>query len=168
MAIKYVAYTWLGEKVEGVLDTDSEEDAFERLQQDQLIPYRLRRETHRRSLVQIMPGLFRPATQDVIDFTRQLSSLLRAGVSLRRGLIVQRDATRNLGLKNALRQVIEDVESGNRFLEALDRHPSTFPEFYVRLVRVGEATGGIDNLSTAAHRDSVKAQGHQGQGQEAH
>lgn len=143
MAIKYEAYTWQGEKVEGVLDTDSEQIAYERLQQDQLIPYRLRIQRRRRSLVQLFPNLFRPAAQDVIDFTRQMASLLKAGVSLRRGLAVQRDSTRNLGFKYALGQVIEEVEAGGRLSDACARHKGVFPELFVRIVRVGEATGGM-------------------------
>ena len=41
MSIKYEAYTWSGKKVKGVVDTDSEEAAYELLQRDELIPYRL-------------------------------------------------------------------------------------------------------------------------------
>ncbi len=143
MAIKYEAYTRLGQKVKGVLSTDSEDDAYTMLQREELIPYRLRTVRPRPTLVQLMPGLFRPNPQDIIDFTRQLAALLNTGIPIRRALTTQRDQTRSPGLKEALRQIIRDIEAGGRFSESFSRHTTVFPEFYLRLLRVGEATGGI-------------------------
>ena len=143
MAIKYEAYTRAGEKVRGVLSTDSETDAYEMLERDELIPYRLRPVKARSSLVQLAPGLFKPKTQDIIDFTRQLASLLSSGIALRRALVAQRDQVRSPGLKEALRQIIQDIEAGQRFSDVFARHPTVFPEFYLRMLRVGEATGGV-------------------------
>ena len=143
MAIKYEAYTWSGEKVTGVLDTYSEEDAYEMLRQEELVPYRLRPVRPRRSLVQLMPWLFPAKPQDILDFTNQLASLLKSGIPLRRALTVQSEQTRNLGLKSAVRQIVEDVEAGQRFSDALSRHRRIFPEFYIRLLSVGESAGGL-------------------------
>ena len=72
MAIKYEAYTRLGEKVKGVLPTDSEEDAAGILECDELIPYRLEQVKASKNLAERYPSLFKPKLQDVIDFTRQL------------------------------------------------------------------------------------------------
>jgi len=143
MAIKYEAYTKLGQKVKGVLQTDSEEDAYGQLEREELIPYRLRPVRTRKTLTQLAPGLFRPKQQDVIDFTRQMAALLNAGIPLRRALIAQRDQARSPGLKNALKQVVESIESGMRVSDAFSRHAGVFPDLYLRLLRVGEATGGI-------------------------
>ncbi|MCH7801384.1 MAG: hypothetical protein IIC24_07545, partial [Chloroflexi bacterium] len=84
MAIRYEAYTWSGDKVKGVLDADTEEAAYELLAQEELIPYKLKPVKPRRSLVQIVPSLFQPKPQDIIDFTRQVNSLLSSGIPLRR------------------------------------------------------------------------------------
>ena len=143
MAFKYEAYTQSGAKVVGVLDTDSEDAAVEMLEQDKLIPYRLEPVRRRRSFVQVMPSLFQPKTQDILDFSKQMASLIRSGIPLRRALIVQRGQTRNLGLREALRQIVEDIESGVRFSDAIGVHTTVFPDYYVRLLRVAEATGGI-------------------------
>lgn len=143
MAIKYEAYTRSGEKVEGVLDTDSEEAAYGMLENEELIPHRLRTVRRLPSLVRMAPSLFKPKPKDVIDFSRQLSSLLVSGIPLRRALIVLRDQTKNLGLKDALKQILEDIEGGARFSDAFSRHTVVFPEFYLRLLKVGEGTGGI-------------------------
>ena len=57
--------------------------------------------------------------------------------------MVLREQARNLGLRDALRQIIDDIEGGARFSDAFSRHTAVFPEFYLRLLRVGEGTGGI-------------------------
>lgn len=143
MAIKYEAYTREGERVKGVLATDSEEDAYTLLEQDELIPYRLRSIKERRSLVQLFPGLFQPKSQDVIDFSRSMASLLDSGIPLRRSLVVLRDEMRNPGLKEALSQMVIAIESGERMSDAIANHTTAFPEFFVRLVRVGEVSGNV-------------------------
>ena len=143
MAIKYEAYTWSGERVTGVLETYSQEDAYEMLRQDELVPYRLEPVRERRTLVQFVPRLFPARAQDLIDFTEQIGALLRSGIPLRLALQVQRDQTRNLGVKTALGQIAKDVEGGERLSDALARHPSVFPKFYTRLLGIGESAGGV-------------------------
>jgi type IV pilus assembly protein PilC len=166
MVIKYVAYTWQGERREGVLEVDREEDARELLRQDQLIPYRLVQIRPRRSLVQLAPSLFQPKPQDVIEFTRAMAALLRSGIALRESMVTLRDQSGSLGLKEALRRIIQDIEGGDRFSDACSRHPGIFSAFYVRLLRVGEATGGLASvmerltetlLKRKAMRDKVKS-----------
>ena len=161
MSIKYEAYTWSGKKVKGVVDTDSEEAAYELLQRDELIPYRLLPVRPRPSVVQLALSLFRPKSQHVVDFTREVSSLLRSGIALPRALTAQRDQVRGLGLREALRQIVQDVEAGGRVSDAFGGHPSVFPDFYVRLLRVGEATGSLpgalEQLSeTMERRNTVR------------
>ena len=143
MVIKYVAFTWQGQKVEGVLDVATEEDARQLLRNDQLIPYQLATVRPRRTLVQIAPGLFQPKPKEIIEFTRGLSSLLRSGIQLREALGILREQSSALGMKEVLRRVIEDIEGGQRFSEACAKHPSVFSEFYSSLLKVGEAGGGM-------------------------
>ena len=166
MVIRYIAYTWQGQKVEGVLDVATEEDARQQLQLDQLIPYRLTTVKTRRSLVRIVPSLFVPKPKERIEFTRGLSSLLRSGIPLHEGLRILREQSSSMGMKEILRRVVEDIEGGDRFSEACLRHPKVFSDFYVSLLKVGEASG---TLSVTLHqlsetlekrktmRDKVKA-----------
>ena len=165
MALKYEALTWSGEKVKGVLDTDSEEVACEMLQEEALIPWRLAPAKRRLSLETVISRLFPPSTQELIEFTQQTASLIISGIPLIRALAAHLDHTHNLGLKNALKHIVQDVESGSRLSGALSKHPSVFPEFYIRLLRVGEASGGLAmSLDQLAHslkrrkavRDRVK------------
>ncbi len=157
MAIRYEAYTWQGEKVQGVLQVDSEEAAFDQLRQQQLIPYRANRIRRWRSLVEIAPSLFRPKSKDVIDFYRQLASLVDSGIPLQQSLGVLRDETRNLGMRHAIARVTEDVESGTRFSDACNRHPTVFGATSVYLLRVGESTGTLTTTLRQLADDSERA-----------
>ena len=166
MVIRYVAYTWQGQRVEGVLDVATEEDARQLLQEDQLIPYRLITVRPRRNLVQIVPSLFQPKPKEVIEFTRGLSSLLRSGIPMREALVILRAQSSSMGMKEVLRRVIQDIEGGDRFSDACSRHPRVFTDFYLSLLRVGEAGGAMavslqqltDTLEKRkAIRDKVKA-----------
>ena len=143
MVIKYVAYTWQGERVVGVLQVNREEDARDLLQRDDLIPYRLTLVKPRPSLSRLAPYLMKPKPQEIVEFTRSTAALLRSGIPLHEAIVMFRGETRGLGLKEVLRQVIEDIEGGMRFSDAMARHPTIFSRFYIRILKFGEVTGGM-------------------------
>jgi type IV pilus assembly protein PilC len=77
-------------------------------------------------------------------FTRQLATLIDAGLPLLRGLEVLRKGEKNATLKRTLQQIAESVEAGSTFSEALAQHPKVFNRLYVNMVRAGEAGGVLD------------------------
>src|SRR3979490_1338748 len=88
----------------------------------------------------------RPKAEDVTIFTRDLALLLRAGARINDGLELL-SADRDFG---RLRPVVADIRShvvaGESFAEALARHEGLFPPMYVALIRVGEASGSLDQV----------------------
>jgi len=88
----------------------------------------------------------KPKAQDVTIFTRDLALLLRAGARINDGLELLA-ADRDFG---RLRPVVADIRShvvaGESFAEALSRHEALFPAMYVALIRVGEASGSLDQV----------------------
>ena len=83
-------------------------------------------------------------TKILTAFTRQLATLIDAGLPLLRGLDVLRKGERNPTLKRTLQQLAESVEAGSTFSEALSQHPKIFNKLYVNMVRAGEAGGVLD------------------------
>lgn len=77
-------------------------------------------------------------------FTRQLATLIDAGLPLLRGLNVLSKAEKNVVLKRTLAQLSEAVEGGSTFSEAMAQHPKIFNKLYVNMVRAGEAGGVLD------------------------
>jgi general secretion pathway protein F len=88
----------------------------------------------------------KPKAEDVTIFTRDLALLLRAGARINDGLELLA-ADRDFG---RLRPVVADIRShvvaGESFAEALARHDALFPAMYVALIRVGEASGSLDQV----------------------
>lgn len=78
------------------------------------------------------------------SFTRQLATLIDAGLPLLRGLEVLRKGEKNIVLKRTLVTIGESVEAGSTFSEALAQHPKVFNKLYVNMVRAGEAGGVLD------------------------
>src|SRR5690625_1783941 len=77
-------------------------------------------------------------------FTRQLSTLLQAGLPLLRSLEVLTRQEKNVGFKFVLEEISENVRSGNTFSDGLLQHPKVFNRLYVNMVKAGEAGGVLD------------------------
>ena len=78
------------------------------------------------------------------SFTRQLATLIDAGLPLVRGLNVLNKQEKNPLLKKTITKMVESVEGGSTFSEALALHPKIFNKLYVNMVRAGEAGGVLD------------------------
>ena len=85
-------------------------------------------------------------TKHLVLFTRQFSILQDAGLPLLRGLRILEKQMRPSALKNALIDVVEDVESGSTLSEALGKHPRAFDRLYVNMVKAGEAGGALETI----------------------
>jgi len=83
-------------------------------------------------------------TRDLAVFTRQLATLLRAGLPLVRGLETLARQERNVALKAVMVALADDIRSGSALSEALGRHPRHFDRLQINLVRAGEAAGALD------------------------
>ena len=77
-------------------------------------------------------------------FTRQFSTLQDAGLPVLRSLRILEKQMKPSALKNALIDVVEDVESGMTLSEAFGRHPKCFDRLYVNMVKAGEAGGALE------------------------
>ena len=95
-----------------------------------------------------IPGLSsgKVKTKDLVIFTRQLSTMINAGVPLVRSLSTLQSQTENESFKEIMELVSRDVESGISFAEALRKHPQAFSPIYVNMVAAGEAGGILDDI----------------------
>lgn len=86
----------------------------------------------------------RVKTKDRVLFSRQLSTLINAGLPLVQSLRSVNQQTTNKALKVVINQVIADVEAGSTLAAAFGRHPEVFNQVYVSLIAAGEASGTLD------------------------
>ena len=92
--------------------------------------------------------LFKPKVQhlDVLLFSRQLHTLLKSGVPIMRALGGLQESATNPAMKEVIGDVKESLEAGRELSVSLARHPEVFGSFYISMVRVGEATGLLDEI----------------------
>jgi type II secretory pathway component PulF len=93
-------------------------------------------------------GSRKVSSKDVLAFTTQLSTALRAGLPLMRGLELIREQQHKVVTKELLGELVDAVSSGQSLSEAMARHEDVFSPLYMSMVRVGE-TGGILEQTTA-------------------
>ena len=82
----------------------------------------------------------------LVAFTRQLSAMVSAGVPLLRSLTSIQKHSEDKALQKILGDVVKDVEGGAPLGDALAKHPDTFNDIYVNMVRAGEAAGILEDI----------------------
>jgi general secretion pathway protein F len=96
--------------------------------------------------IRLFKFLGKPSTSDVAIITRQLATLLRAGIPLFESLTALIDQVEKESMKRSLTNVREQVREGISFAKALESHPDMFPPLYVNMVRAGEASGTLEKV----------------------
>ena len=84
--------------------------------------------------------------KDLMVVTRQLATLLEAGLPLIRSLRTLERQNKKIGIKKVLGKVADSVEEGSTFSEALAKEPRSFDRLYLNMVRAGEAAGAMETI----------------------
>lgn len=90
----------------------------------------------------------RVSAQDLAIVTRQLATLLHAGVTLVESLTAMVEQVEHEQLKLALSQIKQRVNEGSSLADAMAQHPKVFPDLYCNMVRAGESSGALDVVLT--------------------
>ena len=84
--------------------------------------------------------------EELVVFTRQLSTMVSAGVPILRALNSMSQHAQSAGFRTTINSVIKDIEGGTSFADALSKHPNSFNDVYVNMVRAGETGGILDDI----------------------
>ena len=87
-----------------------------------------------------------PSKKDILDFTTQLAVMVRAGISLRMSIGGICEHVENDKFKVVLETIIEDIEAGCTFSDAISKFPKLFPPLYVNMVRASELSGSFGHM----------------------
>jgi general secretion pathway protein F len=117
---------------EGVLLTSAEEDAHAQV--------RTRKD------LRPLAFLSRPSTSDVAVMTRQLATLVRAGIPLVEAISALIDQVEKESLVKVLSSLREGLKEGTAFARCLEQHSKVFPPLYINMVAAGEASGTLENV----------------------
>jgi type II secretory pathway component PulF len=141
----YKAVDPKGKKVEGTLDASSESDVSTQLAKLGYMPVSISFKGDK-SVSKGTRKFARANQQALIVFTRQFATVVKAAVPIIEGLGVLSEQTEDVALKQALHQVVHDIEEGLKLSEAMAKHPGVFSDLYVSTVVAGEAGGVLDKV----------------------
>ncbi|MCA9334781.1 type II secretion system F family protein [Candidatus Saccharibacteria bacterium] len=130
----------------GSVEAADEAGVMEALKKQNLRPLSITLENKTPSALDNLLHSKKVKSDDLVIFTRQLSAMIGAGVPLLRSLNSLEQHSESLGLKLILTSIIKDVEGGSSLANALQKHPDTFSEVYVNMVRAGETAGILDEI----------------------
>ncbi|MEW5967350.1 MAG: type II secretion system F family protein [Pseudomonadota bacterium] len=146
----YTGRTAGGERAQGLLDADSAAECAASLQRNGITPVAIREsgQSERRRTLHGELRLFEPTVKpiDVQLFSRQLYTLMRAGVPILRALTGLIESTTNPAFARVIGSLKGSLEAGRDLSSAMRQHPEAFSPFYVAMVRVGESTGRLDDI----------------------
>lgn len=141
----YEAVNETGKKIKGTLQAADKQAAIQELRGMKLSVRGIRerkigwlhREIHIGSPVKM---------KDFVVFCRQFATLIRAGIQLDQALDVLEDQASGKTLKQAIRDIRQQVLAGSQLSEAMKQHPNVFPDMFVNMVMSGEVGGQLDDV----------------------
>ncbi len=157
---KFTALDSRGKEVHGEIDADNQSTAIARIREKQYFPTKVeelgaagaapaKRAAAKKGAMQMeikLPKFLQGGVKakQLTTFTRQMSTLVNAGLPLMRALRVLQRQEKNAALRDAVTQMAESIESGSTFAEALAAHPKIFDRLFVNMVKAGEIGGVLD------------------------
>ena len=143
---KYVAKDKDGKTVSGSLEAASSRALVESLRQRELIIIHIDEEKEKSAKAAAGGGGGKIKMDDLVIFSRQLATMVDAGIPLVGALDALQDQMESKGFKNVIKKVRNDVEGGLSLSEALNKQPNVFSEFFINMVKAGESSGQLDEI----------------------
>lgn len=143
--------------VKSVVQAESERSAAKVLLEQGYVPLNIKEDSGDGSLLGKLSN--RITTKDKIVFTRQLATLIGAGLPLAQSIRTVLEQTQNKRLQGIIQEVIADVEGGRQLSEAFGKHPEVFDKIFLALVSAGEVSGTLDEalkrIATQQEKDAA-------------
>jgi type II secretory pathway component PulF len=147
----YQAISESGRSITGTVEADSVEMAENVLLAKGYIPSGIRAANPSASmggsLIEwIRESMSKVKISDLVLFTKQLRSMMQAGVSILRLLQVLENQSQNKTLKSVVAQMRQDIKAGSTLYESMKKHPAVFSTLYLSMVNAGEVSGTVPDI----------------------
>ncbi len=147
-SFQYKARDTHGDAIKGIIEASSNNLAASRLIEAGLTPVDIQAVKQTAGMSTDLADIFPPhvALIDLIQFSRQMHSLLKAGVPILSALGGLANHTGNRTLAKSLGGIMESLQAGRDLSSSMSQYPKVFSVFYVSLVRVGETSGQLETV----------------------
>ncbi len=139
----YVAVDSRGKEKRGRMDAENREEVVRQLKNDGLIPVSIREQRVLNKEIDFSIGK-KVKPRDLSVFCRQFVSITQAGVPMKEALQMLTEQTENKYLKQAVANVLANVEKGNTLADSMAAEKDIFPDIMVHMVEAGESSGSLD------------------------
>ncbi len=129
--------------IKSTIQADSETAAARLLIKQGFVPLNVKEQIGDGSFLSRLGG--RITTKDRVMFTRQLSTLIGAGLPLAQSLHTVTDQTANKQLQSIIQEITVSIEGGKSLSESFAKHPRVFNEVFISLIAAGELSGTLDD-----------------------
>ncbi|MFO8102329.1 MAG: type II secretion system F family protein [Dehalococcoidia bacterium] len=143
MPYKYVAYDSDGKTVEGTLDVAGQWEAEEALKKAGYTAVSIKKARKAIKMEEVFPSLYGIKTEDVINFSRQLATLLEAGLTLPQALQLLEAQVERASFRKVVAGLRGELEGGSSFSDALAKYPNAFNNIYIHMAAAGEQSGDL-------------------------
>ena len=160
----YRATNQAGKTVAGTMEGMTRDEVIEALVVQGMKPFQVSLVTSGHRLMSLFQRKVK--LNDLVLFTRQLSTMVSAGVPLLKALNTLQNQAENQTLKSVIAEIVKDVQGGAQLADAFEKHPKIFSDVYVNMVRAGESAGIVDDIlkrlasqveKTASMRKKIKS-----------
>ena len=139
----YVAVDSRGKEKRGRMDAENREEVVQQLKNDGLIPVSIKEQGVLNKEIDFSIGK-KVKPRDLSVFCRQFVSITQAGVPMKEALQMLTEQTENKYLKQAVANVLVNVEKGNTLADSMAAEKDIFPDIMVHMVEAGESSGSLD------------------------
>ncbi len=141
---KYKALTKDGRKVNGNIEASSKESAIDTLHKQGFTPLVVKDGTKKGEISFLTSKKVK--SKELVVFTRQMSTMISAGVPLTKAMATLEEQTESAYFKQFINNLSKDIEGGTTIGDAMAKYPNVFDEVYVNMVKAGEAGGILDDI----------------------
>jgi len=146
ISFSYQAKDKQGKTVKGVVEALNEKKAVHLLRKRGLLVITLTSIEKQLNLGRLLNRFKKVSFSDTVSFTRQLSTMVNAGLSLTDTLELLTTQFKNPALTKMIKEIADDIEGGSSLVKALKKHPRSFSATYISLVEAGEASGNLGQI----------------------
>jgi type IV pilus assembly protein PilC len=132
-----------GQHVKSTVQAENEQAAAGLVRKENLVPLDIK-SLDQKGIKSSLNKLNKIKTKDKVLFSRQLSTLINAGLPIIQSLRAVDEQTDSKPFKIVIQEIISDVEGGSTLAKAMSKHPKDFNQVYISLVEAGETSGTLD------------------------
>jgi general secretion pathway protein F len=148
-AYKYRASTQEGKIVEGVMEAADNGAVALKIQEMGLLPVKIDLASRKSIMtreIQWFGNKKKVRKKDLLVFTQELHTLVKAGFPLDRSLAILGQLAESPAMAGVIQDVLKEVKGGKSFSEGLGKHPEVFPKIYISMVKAGESGGALEEI----------------------